>query len=144
LNYEDLKSYEAETAVIGAALMRGKEIFGEPNVARLLPDYFTDDRTRDTWEEILRQNSTNFDAITIGASLQSVSGHVDGYWLAECIEHCGNAYFAAQYASVVWNLARKRRVYNIISNLGAALFKKTFDQVLTDSILSLQRVEAAK
>ena len=143
MDYESLKSYEAETAIIGAALLRGHEILQDPAVARLLPDYFTDDRTIDTWAEILRQKNC-FDLITIRAAVESTSPHADSYWLQECIQHCGNAYFAAQYASLVWNLARKRRVYQIISGLGASLFKPTFEQDLATSIISLSRVMEAR
>ena len=140
--FADLGSSYAEWALIGAALLRGAEVFTEPTVARLLPSHFTDVKAQCVWEEIKRQEQ--FDSVTIGESIKLKDDGVDTADLMGMVNACLCCFKAEYYARVVWDFARRRRVYHAAARIGGAVFRDEFEQVLDKEIVGLQKVQSAR
>lgn len=140
--YEDLNCYDTECALIGAGLIRGLDIFHDITDIPLVPDYFSDPRTSDTWKLIMDGET---DMIVIADTLKLTNPGADLVWLQECI-NISNAFKAREYAKVVWDYARKRKTYHTISALGSAIFKEngSFEETLDQSIKTLQRIRKAR
>lgn len=143
-NYEALSSPDAERSLIGAALLRGSEIFEEAVIAQLLPGHFTVTKAIDAWKEILAQKSLGFDEVTVENALRNTHGNNIILWLGECVNVCPSAYNANAYATIIWDFARKRKAHQVITMLGAAIFNGNFEQSVEEAIKTLTKIKQAR
>jgi hypothetical protein len=143
----DLFNVEAELSLVGAALIGGVEVLRFPTVGMVDPSDFWDRRHRDTWAAILAvaERGLNVNLVTVADELEK-RGHLGAVGgvagLTAMVNACLSAMQAESYAAVVLDWSRRRRVKQVISALGAALYKDgNFEGALGEAIARLNAVK---